>query len=60
MNLEWSDWVIQEVYARVRDREREERIGAIDLPEKVPENIRMILRMVDLLIQERLKKVVWP
>jgi hypothetical protein len=54
MKLEPDDELIQLAYAAVRNQEVQERIEGQDLPEKVPVNTRMILRMVDMLIQLRM------
>lgn len=55
MKLDPDDELIQLAYVVVRNQEVQERIEGEDLPEKVPVNTRMILRMVDLIIQLRLE-----
>lgn len=53
---EWDDALIQEVYDKVLWQEWQERPEAADFPDKVPANMRMVLRMVDVLIQHRMKE----
>jgi hypothetical protein len=46
-----DDYLIQQAYALVRNQEMVERVEMQDLPEVIQPNTRMLLRMVDVLIQ---------